>query len=86
MAEFGMKSGVSHENMGPPQSGGGGANVEWFSAASAQQYASYTPQAQYGSSFTDTQGFMGGGGNGSFEDEPPLLEGQVLEEHFRSVN
>mmetsp|Transcript_22231 Transcript_22231/g.56527 ORF Transcript_22231/g.56527 Transcript_22231/m.56527 type:complete len:244 (-) Transcript_22231:196-927(-) len=76
MAEFGMKKTASYGSMGPTQpAGGGGGGVEWFSAASTQQYANYAPQATYSTNYaSSSQGFMGGGGNGSFEDEPPLLE------------
>ena len=46
-------------------------NVEWYSAGSSQ----YGPSS-YGSAYGPASN-TGGGAYGSFEDEPPLLEGAV---------
>lgn len=68
MSEYGL-SGAQYRGNQPAQYMAQTApNVEWYSPAAQQQYASY---GAYDTNYQSS----GGGAYGSFEDEAPLLEG-----------
>ena len=70
MSEYGLSS-TQHRGNQPAQYMAQTApNVEWYSPAGQQQYATY---GGYDNSYQSSGG--GGGAYGSFEDEAPLLEG-----------